>query len=208
VTRSVTWRMEGLRRRQELVLALHCCERVRRCINACLPPFHPDMVRVLYLEAGWAQALAQVLVGRDVPASRALIARYVVSNQQLVQQAMVTGSHSDVKEEGVCVRRGMNVRVLVRVCCRSGECSRRFCKLLGVHEGSGVLQMPPPSPRSVPQQLFKRGGGDRKASRPALRSTSSSTNIRLESTLPAPLPTGLSPGSRFSPRPLILPNAL
>ena len=34
------------------------------------------MVRVMYLEASWARALAQVLVGRDLTASRALIARY------------------------------------------------------------------------------------------------------------------------------------
>ena len=58
------------------MIALHCCERVRRCINACLPPCHADMVRVMYLEASWARALAQVLVGRDLTASRALIARY------------------------------------------------------------------------------------------------------------------------------------
>jgi hypothetical protein len=102
--------------------------------------------------------------------------------------------------------------------CRSEECSKRFCKLLAVYEGTAVVQTAPLSPRSVPQ-LFARGddraagGRGGSSGRPALRSTSSSTDITVESTLSVPpspihaLPT-LSPGTRFSPRPLLLPNAL
>jgi len=60
---------------KEMHVGIQCCERVRRCVNACLAAYHPEMLRILYLESEWTRCLAEVVLQRDVVTARSLLER-------------------------------------------------------------------------------------------------------------------------------------